>query len=353
MNFAKSLWFDLAEGSFPYPSSYIPFALLHKKVNLPAWPMQAACWKSGLHNDWSIVFDGDMQQVRYNVTYGDSQLVLGVDWGDVALTSAPPDVSLADSSDVVGLLSSVRKAISVWHNITNDVPCYNVSDAAPNKGARIDTVEKLEATTSISRKLRNSRPNEKDKASMCQRKIKDVGSWEPVCCNDEMNLVITEASGLGHDFFWPPSLPRGVNTYSELVQNVTFGPCDDPHGIFGYSTEGYDPWSTWLDAYYGSSKMRGHSNIIFSNGLLDPWAAAGVYAQNPTASTAGYGGLMVQNVTDDDILALIIEYGGHHTDLMYSNKLDPECVTKAREIEKTYISKWIKEWTSSQCTRSI
>lgn len=35
----KSIWFDLAEGSFPYPSNYIPFSLIHTKMKLPAWPM--------------------------------------------------------------------------------------------------------------------------------------------------------------------------------------------------------------------------------------------------------------------------------------------------------------------------
>eukprot|EP00536_Pseudo-nitzschia_multiseries_P017290 jgi/Psemu1/166269/gw1.1472.23.1 len=43
LHWAQRVWFDLAEGSFPYPSSYIPFALLHKKVNLPPWPTQYAC----------------------------------------------------------------------------------------------------------------------------------------------------------------------------------------------------------------------------------------------------------------------------------------------------------------------
>ena len=172
-----------------------------------------------------------------------------------------------------------------------------------------------------------------------------MGSWEPVCCNDEMNLVITEASGLGNDFFWPPSLPRGVHTYRDM--NLTMGPCPDPDGIFGYSKEDYDPWSTWLDTYYGTSRMNGHSNIVFSNGMLDPWAAGGIYAQDPSQKNVS----MVQNITDQDIVAVLIEYGGHHTDLMYSHEMDPECVVRAREVEKKYVAKWIQDWRSSseQC----
>lgn len=228
MNFAKTLWFDLAEGSFPYPSSYIPFALLHEKVNLPAWPMQEACWESGLHQDWSILFDGDMEDVRYNVTYGDSQLVLQVDWGNVTLASASLDSSLIDSSDVIGLLTSVRKAISVWHNVTKDIPCYNVSDAAPNMNRGKDHQSDTTQSIQLSRKLRTPLSTPEDAAEQCHNKIKQVGSWEPVCCNDEMDLIITEAHGLGRDFFWPPSLPRHVSSYSKAMENVTLDPCPDP-----------------------------------------------------------------------------------------------------------------------------
>jgi len=232
--------------------------------------------------------------------------------------------------------------------VTKDVPCFNVSDAAPNRKGDMGKIlgGKKPVGTSMLRKL-SERGREPQPPLSCHEKIQQVGSWEPVCCNDEINLIITEAQGLGRDFFWPPSLPRGVNSYSEAMRNITLGPCSDPDGIFGYSRESYDQWSTWLDTYYGGSRMSGHSNIIFSNGLLDPWAAGGVYANSPFQNSDGeYNGPMVQNITDNDIIALIIRFGGHHTDLMYSNKMDPRCVTKARTIENLYITKWIKQWSS-------
>jgi hypothetical protein len=49
---------------------------------------------------------------------------------------------------------------------------------------------------------------------------------------------------------------------------------------------------------------------------------------------------MVQNITES-VIALLIEYGGHHTDLIHSDKDDPECVINARRIEKEHIAKWI------------
>jgi hypothetical protein len=55
---------------------------------------------------------------------------------------------------------------------------------------------------------------------------------------------------------------------------------------------------------------------------------------------------IVQNVTHDDVIALIIPFGGHHTDLMYSSENDPICVTDARRIEEYYISRWINKWVA-------
>jgi hypothetical protein len=59
-----------------------------------------------------------------------------------------------------------------------------------------------------------------------------------------------------------------------------------------------------------------------------------------------YTGPMLQNVTDNDIVALVIELGGHHTDLMYSDPRDPMCVIQARAIERDFIAKWIDDWSA-------
>jgi pimeloyl-ACP methyl ester carboxylesterase len=358
LRWAQSIWFDLAEGSFPYPSSYVPFALMHKKVNLPAWPLQAACWNtSQLHQDWGVQFLGDdvsRGDIRYQIVYGDSGLTLDVDWDNVTLVhdaNNAPSSSLERSKDIVGLLTGVRDAVSIWYNITKDVQCYNVTQPAPNMMHDEELLlepavrEQQERQLLLRPNNSNNNNNKDDPAKICHDKMKQVGSWEPVCCNDEMNLIITEAQGLGRDFFWPPSHPRGTETYEDIVRNVTPEPCPDPGGIFGYSKEPYELWSTWLDAYYGGINMDGHSNIIFSNGLLDPWSAGGVYATNPFEhDDSPYDGPMLQNITENDVLALIIEYGGHHTDLMYSSKLDPNCVKEARRIEKDYVAKWIADW---------
>lgn len=56
-------WFDMAEGDYPFPSTYITFSVGPNSpgnpglVPLPAWPMRAACEK-GLNTDFGGEYDG-------------------------------------------------------------------------------------------------------------------------------------------------------------------------------------------------------------------------------------------------------------------------------------------------------
>ena len=95
--------------------------------------------------------------------------------------------------------------------------------------------------------------------------------------------------------------------------------------------------------------MKGHSNIVFSNGLLDPWSAGGVYEDNINPNLReevmfDEDKVTIQNITENDVIALIIPFGGHHTDLMYSSESDPSCVSEARSTEASFVTKWIHKW---------
>mmetsp|Transcript_21222 Transcript_21222/g.52579 ORF Transcript_21222/g.52579 Transcript_21222/m.52579 type:complete len:742 (+) Transcript_21222:219-2444(+) len=380
LRWAQGVWFDLAEGSFPYPSSYIPFALLHKNVKLPPWPTQDACWKSSqLHKDWGVRFDGSKEDVNYTIDYGNSGIRLKVDWGSVKLldensgrnvfnSSAPED-----STDIVGLLTSVKDAVSIWYNITKDVQCYNISQTAPNSKTMSHPRDQRtlsflmssfsKSSEDVIAEFHDSSSETKrhdylgfDPAKQCHEAMVEQGSWGMLCCNDEMNLVITEARGMGKDFFWPPTHPRNVRSYQDMISNATFGSCPDPYGIYGYSREPYEPMSKRLDTYYGGISMKGHSNIVFSNGLLDPWSAGGVYTDNRTPNFLQesflYDKASIQNITENDVVALIMPFGGHHTDLMYSSDSDPKCVTEGRNVEQAFISRWIRDRQGDHHSRS-
>jgi hypothetical protein len=199
--------------------------------------------------------------------------------------------------------------------------------------------------------LHPKKGDDKNATAECESHIA-AGSWNSLCCNENMNLIIYEAQGMGSDMLWPPAYPKGTVDYAGVIQhndnlaNETVpGFCLDPDNIFGYSQLPVDPWATRLDTYYGGTRINSHSNIVFSNGLLDPWTAGGVHVPWDFISEKSYDGSTVLPLGPEshDMVALIIEFGGHHTDLMYSDEKDPDCVTKARQVEKEYIAKWIEQ----------
>ncbi|EDW77547.1 uncharacterized protein Dwil_GK24560 [Drosophila willistoni] len=78
---------------------------------------------------------------------------------------------------------------------------------------------------------------------------------------------------------------------------------------------------------YGGRDLSSISNIIFSNGLLDPWSGGGVL-QAP----------------NDRVHVIIIPEGAHHLDLRKSEPADPPSVIDARQKEATIIASWIEEF---------
>ena len=95
-----------------------------------------------------------------------------------------------------------------------------------------------------------------------------------------------------------------------------------------------------MTAYYHGADLSKASNIVWSNGLLDPWSGGGVYPPG-----GGIDGPMVQNITaDGSQIALLLDLGAHHLDLFFSNPADPPCAVQAREIEAKMIERWAQEW---------
>merc|ERR1719412_3435611 len=86
------------------------------------------------------------------------------------------------------------------------------------------------------------------------------------------------------------------------------------------------PRGKMADVMYGAKNLKAASNIIFSNGLLDPWSSGGI----------------LRNV-GKSVIALIIPEGAHHLDLRGADPNDPQSVVKARELEQLAIKKWINQ----------
>ncbi|XP_016408296.1 lysosomal Pro-X carboxypeptidase-like [Sinocyclocheilus rhinocerous] len=109
-----------------------------------------------------------------------------------------------------------------------------------------------------------------------------------------------------------------------------------PWNFQAFSDECYNqfrvrPREDWAEIVYGGRNISAHSNIIFSNGNLDPWMSGGV-----TRSLS------------ESLVAIMIDGGAHHLDLRYNSEFDPESVIKTRALEVRYFKQWIKQAATTQ-----
>jgi lysosomal Pro-X carboxypeptidase len=75
------------------------------------------------------------------------------------------------------------------------------------------------------------------------------------------------------------------------------------------------------------------SNIVFTNGLLDPWSAYGVTSNTSLGDTS----------SSDDLVVLLMPNGAHHVDLMFSNPGDTSDITEARRVTMAKVKDWVME----------
>ncbi|GAB0089884.1 lysosomal Pro-X carboxypeptidase [Sergentomyia squamirostris] len=77
---------------------------------------------------------------------------------------------------------------------------------------------------------------------------------------------------------------------------------------------------------YGGNQISTATNIVFSNGLMDPWSGAGIL-RSP----------------NDHVKIVIIPEGAHHIDLRARNPKDSQAVIAARRIHLDAIREWISQ----------
>eukprot|EP01132_Coremiostelium_polycephalum_P004796 gene4796-5981_t len=128
--------------------------------------------------------------------------------------------------------------------------------------------------------------------------------WDYQSCTE---MVMPISSNGVQDMFLPQ--PFNLQEFTQYCQK----------------TWGVVPNANWITTYYGGSNFSA-SNIIFSNGELDPWRAGGVLQDmGPT------------------VVSIIIEGGAHHLDLRMPQPQDPPSVVTARQIETEMIISWVQD----------
>ncbi|XP_075241325.1 lysosomal Pro-X carboxypeptidase-like isoform X2 [Convolutriloba macropyga] len=84
----------------------------------------------------------------------------------------------------------------------------------------------------------------------------------------------------------------------------------------------------WMVTQYGAREIHSASNIIFSNGDLDPWQAGGVS----------------DNMGNPTIYIFAMTDAAHHLDLRTSNPADPDSVKQVRAAEFLIVKGWLKDY---------
>ncbi len=178
---------------------------------------------------------------------------------------------LADAAlpgDPAALLSGLRDAAAVFYNVSGAKQCFklqNVNDAT----------------------------------------ARDDDFWGYQACTE---MVMPMSRDGVRDAFWPqPWDAAAFAADCQATWNVT-------------------PRPLWATVSYGGRRLRSATNIVFSNGGLDPWRATGVTF--PLSRS---------------VLVVDIPEGAHHLDLMFSSPHDPQSVRDARALERREIARWVRE----------
>ena len=202
--------------------------------------------------------------------------------GDGLLPPYPMRVGcsyLTDSiiTNEMTLLQNVRKAAGVFYNYTGSVKCFD-TNANANNATQIDGI-----------------------------------LWNYLYCTEIFQTFGQNGNKASpEDMFW----------YSPWNATASMEGCYDDYGIQTRQYWAEINYGGWLPVTSGSL-----SNIVFSNGELDPWRG---------------GGIDNINNTDTNIYSIIIPECGHHIDLFFSNSNDTNDIRNARQFELNQITQWIK-----------
>ncbi|XP_025411982.1 lysosomal Pro-X carboxypeptidase-like isoform X1 [Sipha flava] len=145
------------------------------------------------------------------------------------------------------------------------------------------------------------------------------------CLNISSSTPSLDAKGWGYQACTEMVMPMCSNGKDDIFENKPWN--FEDYAKYCQKTYKVQPSVDIIEKIYGGKHIKDSSNIIFSNGLLDPWSSGGV----------------LYNITKT-VTAVIIPESAHHLDLRAANVKDPESVVKARKFYKHRIKKWISHY---------
>ncbi|BDA40679.1 Lysosomal Pro-X carboxypeptidase [Coccomyxa sp. Obi] len=174
------------------------------------------------------------------------------------------------------LLSAFADALGVFYNYSKEVECYDYG-----AGANPETDE-------------------------------DGSFWDYQWCTEQFQPFSKDGE---NDMYWdqPFSVKESIQT------------CQENWGV--------TPRPLWATVEWGGRRIESASNIVFTNGFLDPW----------------HGGGVLKNISDS-LVAIVIPEGAHHLDFMFSHPLDPPSVLAARATQRHHMRRWIAQVAARHAT---
>jgi len=203
---------------------------------------------------------------------------------NVSATVAPNTTGTlnADQIRVLGALNTVASVYFNYNNVPGYCADWKVTDATGNLG--------------------------------------DGQGWNALACNQ----VVLPMSSDGTGMFW------NQGKFDKVAYNAQ---CQKDFGL----TPQYD----WALKFFGGRNVnvewKDMTNIVWSNGTLDPWSAGGV-----TKNVPGW-----KRGDDWATEAIFITGAAHHTDMRLPSDKDPQSLRDARDKERKHIAKWIAEYKAA------
>ncbi|KAH9619333.1 hypothetical protein KSS87_001632 [Heliosperma pusillum] len=196
-------------------------------------------------------------------------------------------------------------------NFLNPLPAYPVKQmckAIDNPKVGDDTFAKLYGAANI---YYNYTANQKCFDITSNTDVHGLDEWTWQACTE----MILPTDGNNKESIFPAS------TYSYHDRDEY---CDLRYGVH--------PRPHWITTEFGGFDIhrvlrRYGSNIIFFNGVRDPWSGGGV----------------LKNISNS-LVAIVAEQGAHHVDLRFSTKEDPDWLKEVRELEINHIQQWITQY---------
>jgi len=343
LTYLQSPLFNLAEGSYPFATDYITFALTDSTIPLPAWPMRVMC--DDIAGDYGVALEGAPQDVRFSVSCqpdtdanaSSAGVEIRVDWDETSNNG----YSLEDlaATGAVQLVHDVADAIQIWYNLTGTETCVAwKGETAPNAPDE-DRAATMDATGATGDNV----------CTMDKSEFTPGDGWNALTCNEGLNLINWWVQGVGNDLYWPPNQPRGYTMEDMVQHSLDYCVAFRATGLYGIPEE-EDVYSLWEDTVYGGTRLQYATNIVFTNGNLDPWIPAGVVLPESGSDADGLLGTAsvspatrARGPVHESVQSLVIDQGGHHLDLFFPTEEDPASVKHVREVERRAIRDWINQ----------